>query len=195
MRQLAPALPHAHQSSVVMYMHTIGQLAKRYSLSRSTLIYYDSKGILKPSGRSEANYRAYSDRDVERLERIILFRNAGMSLSSIDEILDKDADEVEMALERRLTGINQEIQVLRGQQKVIIDIIKSQGAIEKSRIITKDKWVTMLQAAGLDDAGMKNWHIEFEKTSPEAHQDFLESIGITESEIASIRAWSKNEIK
>lgn len=175
-------------------MYTIGQLAKRYSLSRSTLIYYDSKGLLKPSGRNEANYRTYSEHDVERLVRIILFRNAGMSLSAIADILDKDADQVEMALERRLICINQEIQALRGQQKVIIDIISNQGAIEKSRIITKDKWVAMLQAAGLDDAGMKNWHIEFEKTSPEAHQDFLESIGIAESEIDAIRSWSKIEI-
>jgi hypothetical protein len=52
----------------------------------------------------------------------------------------------------------------------------------------------MLKSAGLDEAGMKHWHIEFEMTSPEAHQDFLESIGIEESEIESIRAWSKNSI-
>jgi hypothetical protein len=38
---------------------------------------------------------------------------------------------------------------------------------------------------------MKNWHIEFEKTSPEAHQDFLESIGIGKDEVTSIREWSK----
>ncbi|MCP4266751.1 MAG: MerR family transcriptional regulator [Candidatus Brocadiaceae bacterium] len=175
-------------------MYTIGQLAKRHSLSRSTLIYYDSKGLLKPSGRNEANYRMYSDGDAEKLERIIIFRNAGMPLSAIAEIIDKDTDEVESALERRLTSINREIQKLRGQQKVIIDIIKNQGAIENTRIVTKDKWVTMLQAAGLDEAGMKNWHIEFEKTSPEAHQDFLESIGIAEAEVNSIRAWSKNAI-
>jgi DNA-binding transcriptional MerR regulator len=100
-------------------MYTIGQLAKRFSLSRSTLIYYDKKGLLKPSGRSIANYRAYSDHDIETLERIILFRNAGIPLSTIAKIIDKDADEIEFALERRLTCINAEIQKLRGQQKVI----------------------------------------------------------------------------
>jgi DNA-binding transcriptional MerR regulator len=175
-------------------MYTIGQLAKRYSLSRSTLIYYDNKGLLKPSGRSGANYRAYSDRDAEKLNRIILFRNAGMSLSAIAEVIDKDADEVDLALERRLTCINHEIKILRGQQKIIADIIKNHGAIKNTRIITKDIWVAMLQAAGLDEEGMKNWHIEFEMTSPEGHQDFLESIGIAESEIDSIRAWSKDSI-
>jgi len=173
-------------------MYTIGQLAKRYSLSRSTLIYYDRKGLLKPSARSSANYRAYSDRDAEKLDRIILFRNAGMPLSAIAEVIDNDADAIESALERRLTSINQEIQKLRNQQKVIISIIKNQATIANTRILTKAKWVAMLQAAGLDETGMKYWHIEFEKTSPEAHQDFLESIGITEAEIDTIRAWSKN---
>ncbi len=172
-------------------MYTIGQLAKRYSLSRSALIYYDTKGLLKPSARTHANYRVYSNGDIKKLERIILFRNAGMSLVAIAKLLDQQTDEVNLALEERLTSINQEIQDLRIQQKVIIDIIKSQGLIEKTRIVTKEKWVTMLQAAGLDEEGMKNWHIEFEKNAPEAHQDFLESIGLTESEIATIRELSK----
>ncbi|MEW8208138.1 MAG: MerR family DNA-binding transcriptional regulator, partial [Candidatus Thiodiazotropha taylori] len=38
-------------------MLTVGQVAKRYQLSRSTLLYYDNKGVLKPSGRNHANYR------------------------------------------------------------------------------------------------------------------------------------------
>jgi len=172
-------------------MYTIGQLAKRNALSRSALIYYDSKGLLKPSGRTHANYRVYSDDDVKKLERIILYRNAGMSLLTIAKLLNQETDEINLALEERLSSINQEIQELRVQQKVIIDIINNQGLIEKTRIVTKEKWVTMLQAAGLDEEGMKNWHIQFEQNAPEAHQDFLESIGISESEIATIRDWSK----
>lgn len=93
-----------------------------------------------------------------------------------------------------MTSINQEIQRLRSQQKIIVDLIKSKDTIQNTRIITKKKWVAMLQAAGLDETGMKNWHIEFEKSCPEAHQDFLESIGIADTEIDSIRAWSKNVI-
>lgn len=33
-------------------------------------------------------------------------------------------------------------------------------------------WVSLLQAAGLDEAGMKNWHTEFELASPEAIRIF-----------------------
>ncbi len=174
-------------------MFTIGQVAKRFSLSRSTLIYYDKNGVLSPSGRSSSNYRVYSDSDLEKLKRIVLFRNAGVSLSSISEIIDKDIDEVEDALEKRLFTINKEIQTLRDQQRVILDIVGSKASVGNTRIITKEKWVKMLRAAGLDEDGMWAWHREFEKSSPEGHQDFLESIGISSEEIASIRERSRLE--
>jgi hypothetical protein len=62
-----------------------------------------------------------------------------------------------------------------------------------ARVLTKETWVSILKASGLDEAGMKQWHIEYERTSPEAHQDFLESIGIENAEIRLIRAWSRSE--
>ena len=171
-------------------MFTIGQVAKKYGLSRSTLIYYDKIGILTPSGRSESNYRLYSDNDLKKMDRTMLFRSAGLSLESIHSLLDKKGDDLNSALERRLSSINNEIQGLRNQQKVILNILENESAVKGSRVITKEIWVSLLKAAGLDEEGMKNWHIEFEKTSPEAHQNFLESIGIEKEEIKSIRKWS-----
>ena len=171
-------------------MFTIGQVAKKYALSRSTLIYYDSIGMLVPSGRSESNYRLYSDADLEKMDRIVLFRSAGLSLDAISVLLDKKGDELNSSLEHRLFSINTEIHELRSQQKVILKLLENKKLVKGSRVITKEIWVSILKAAGLDEAGMKNWHIEFEKTSPEAHQDFLESIGIEKDEIQLIRKWS-----
>ena len=67
---------------------TIGQLAAQSGLSRSTLIYYDRKGLLSPSGRSETNYRLYSNKDLEKLNLILTHRNGGLSLKEIAAILD-----------------------------------------------------------------------------------------------------------
>ncbi|MEN8251470.1 MAG: MerR family transcriptional regulator [Bacteroidota bacterium] len=171
-------------------MFTVGQVAKRFSLSRSTLLYYDKQGVLKPSARNNSNYRMYSDGDVQKLERIVLLRNAGLSLADIVKVIDKDFDETGKVLENRLFSLNKEIQDLRCQQCVIIDIIKRQGSIKNTRIITMDIWVSMLRAAGLDEQGMWNWHIAFESSSPEAHQDFLESLGISSEEVTFIREQS-----
>lgn len=174
-----------------MKMFTIGQLAKKYSLSRSTLIYYDSIGVLTPSGRSESNYRLYSEGDLRKMDRIQLFRSAGLSLDSIESLLEKENCELDSTLERRLLTINSEIQKLRNQQKVILNILENETLARDSRLMTKEVWVSILRAAGLDDSGMKNWHVEFERTSPEAHQDFLESLGIEKDEVSAIRDWSR----
>jgi len=171
-------------------MLTIGQVAEKYSLSRSTLIYYDAIGVLTPSGRSESNYRLYSDSDLKKMDRIQLFRSAGLSLDAIGLLLDKDTGGLDSALEQRLTSINGEIQGLRDQQKVILKILENENFERHSRVITKETWVSILKAAGLDEDGRKNWHIEFEKTSPEGHQDFLESLGLEKDEIVKIREWS-----
>ena len=174
-------------------MYTIGQVAKKYSLSRSTLIYYDRVGVLNPSGRSESNYRLYSEHDLEKMDRITLYRSAGLSLEAIIALLAMKGGDFNSTMEQRLSAINSEIQALRHQQQVILKILENKALQHNTRIMTKETWVSILQASGLDDEGMRQWHIEFEKTSPEAHQDFLESIGIATDEIDMIRNWSKSE--
>jgi len=173
-------------------MFSIGQISKKFSLSRSTIIYYDSIGVLSPSGRTEANYRLYSDLDVQKMEKIVQYRSAGLSLKSISNILNNDNCKLYSTLENRLFEINLEIQSLRSQQKLILQLLKSKKSLKHSRIVSKEDWISLLKATGLDDEGMKKWHIEFEKMAPEAHQDFLESLGIESNEIIVIRDWSKN---
>ncbi len=172
-------------------MLTIGQVAKKYSISRSTLIYYDSIGILKPNTRTDSNYRLYSKEDLLRMDQIALYRNAGLSMNAISEIINQDNGVLHSALELRLQSINSEIQDLRNQQKVILNILKNKKHNANTRVITRGTWVSLLESAGLDNDGMKKWHIAFESTSPEAHQDFLESIGIEKNEIKSIRQWAR----
>lgn len=172
-------------------MYTIGQVAKRYALSRSTLLYYDRIGLLRPGGRSAANYRLYSAGDLKKMDRIVLFRSAGLPLEAVAALLEQEDDDLDRALESRLSAINGEIQRLRKQQQVILRILESESAVKHTRVLSKETWVAMLRAAGLDEDGMRDWHVEFEKASPEGHQDFLESIGIEPGEIEAIRQWSR----
>lgn len=174
-------------------MLTIGQVARKFSLSRSTLLYYDRMGVLSPSGRSVSNYRLYSAADLERMERIVLLRSAGLSLEAIARLLEAPDSDLGDTLERRLASINSEIQALRNQQQVILDVLGTHDLAGRTRVMNKETWVSILESAGLDDAAMHDWHREFEKTTPEGHQDFLESLGIAADEIAGIRRWSRDE--
>jgi len=53
------------------------------------------------------------------------------------------------------------------------------------------KWVAMFREIGLDEAAMMKWHRIFESRHPEAHQSFLEWLGLPAEEIAAIRLKSR----
>jgi hypothetical protein len=57
-------------------------------------------------------------------------------------------------------------------------------------VVDKAMWVAMMESSGMDQAAMIRWHYEFEKRAPEAHHEFLMSLGIPENEAAQIREMS-----
>ncbi len=178
-------------ASAVADSMTIGQLAKRFGLSRSTLLYYDSIGLLKPSARSRANYRRYTTEDAGRLEMICMYRQIGLSMVSIGEILNSPKSSARDILEKRLFALAKEISRLREQQHMIIRMLGDRSLRKRIPVLDKEGWIALLKACGLDDAAMNKWHQEFEKYSPLLHQEFLEGLGIPGVEIDLIRKWSQ----
>ncbi len=117
-------------------MYTIKQMCKEGNLSRSTLLYYDSIGLLKPTHRSESKYRLYTDEDRRRLQKICTFREAGIPLEQMKELLDADVSREAEVLTEKLQALNKEIRALRIKQKLIAELLKSSlftGAIS-------DRW-------------------------------------------------------
>ncbi len=174
-------------------MKTIRQLASQFGLSRSTLLYYDRLGLLCPDYRTNAGHRLYNETDEARLARICELRATGLPLGEIEAVLTpskKLRAPLDEALNRRLSDLNREIAGLRRQQQVALALLKDRAAPGRTRAMTKERWVALLAASGLGENDRARWHTEFEKTSPEAHQDFLESLGIPPEEIAQIRCWS-----
>jgi MerR family transcriptional regulator, thiopeptide resistance regulator len=171
---------------------TISALARGSGLSRSALLYYDRLGLLKACKRSRSGYRLYSPSEVERLEQICLYRQMGIPLKEMKKLLDKSGGNASMKiLQRRLRILGREIANLRRQQRYILEILKQKQLQQGVEMINKQRWVEIMRAAGLDEEDMHNWHIQFEKMEPEAHQEFLESLGIKPPEIQKIREWSR----
>ena len=54
--------------------------------------------------------------------------------------------------------------------------------------VNVDKWVAMFREIGLDEAQMQRWHKLFEARHPDAHQAFLEWLGIGPEDINRYRA-------
>ncbi len=172
-------------------MLTVSQLARRCGLSRSTLLYYESMGLLRPASRSGANYRRCGEAALCRLERICLYRGAGLKLEDIRAILDRPESDAAAVLRRRLAELSGEIAALRGHQRAILALLKNSDDIGRNEMMTKGKWVEIMRASGFTDADMERWHQEFERSAPEEHQEFLQFLHIPEEEIRSIREWSR----
>jgi hypothetical protein len=58
-------------------------------------------------------------------------------------------------------------------------------------MVTKQKWVEVMRAAGFTDDDMHRWHAQFEKSAPGEHQEFLEFLHIPSQEVQTIREWSR----
>ncbi len=69
-----------------------GAFAKRAGVTVRTLHHYDRLGLLKPSGRTVAGYRVYTDRDLARLEQIVALKFIGFSLNEIASVLNRNGD-------------------------------------------------------------------------------------------------------
>ncbi|MGA2570763.1 MAG: MerR family transcriptional regulator [Terracidiphilus sp.] len=171
-------------------MWTVSKLAKRAGLSRTALLYYESIGLMRKPVRSQGNYRCYGERDLARLLEIRAYRDAGLRLADIRAILDRPAGDAATVLQRRLMELDGEIRTLREHQAAILKLLRHRG-LRRAEMITKQKWVSIMKACGLSEEQMHRWHMEFERSAPGEHQEFLEFLHIPPAEIETIREQSR----
>ena len=102
-------------------VHEFAELA---GVTVKALHHYDRLGLLKPT-RSQAGYRLYAERDLERLEQIIALKFLGVPLKQIRSVLDRSEMEMRNAL--RL-----QIEALEEKQRQLARTIRAVRAAEKS---------------------------------------------------------------
>lgn len=68
----------------------IKEVADLVGISVRTLHHYDAIGLLTPKKINDANYRMYSEADLERLQQILFFKELGFSLEKIKIILNQE---------------------------------------------------------------------------------------------------------
>lgn len=169
-------------------MLTVTKLAKRCGISRATVLYYERQGLLVPARRSDNGYRWYGDKEIERLQAIVSYRSYGIAVANIAALLDRNDDRSQWKiLKDHFSGLEQEVKLLRKQQQAIIALLQQPKLLEQN-MVTKERWVEIMKAAGFDEGAMKRWHQKFEAMEPAEHQLFLESLGIEEAEIKQIRS-------
>ncbi|MDF2674746.1 MAG: transcriptional regulator, MerR family protein [Clostridiales bacterium] len=67
--------------------YTVQKLGRLAGISTRTLRYYDEIGILKPARINSSGYRIYGQREIDRLQQILFYRELGVNLESIKNIV------------------------------------------------------------------------------------------------------------
>ena len=67
--------------------YTVQKLGMMAGVSTRTLRYYDEIGILKPARMRSSGYRIYGQKEVDRLQQILFYRELGIKLETIKEIV------------------------------------------------------------------------------------------------------------
>jgi DNA-binding transcriptional MerR regulator len=80
---------------------TVGELARLTGITVRALHHYDEIGLVVPSHRTAAGYRLYDDRDVIRLQQVLLFRELGLSLDEVAFAIDEAGTREELLRKHR----------------------------------------------------------------------------------------------
>ena len=81
---------------------TVNDISKLTGVSIRTLQYYDTIGLLKPNGHTEAGYRLYDDTALERLQQILLFKELEFSLKEIKSMINAPDFDRDKAMEQQI---------------------------------------------------------------------------------------------
>lgn len=99
-------------------MKTVKEISNLTGISVRTLHYYDEIDLLKPTRITDSGYRLYDDTALERLHRILLFRELQFPLKEIKMILDSPDFDAGSALK-------EQIKMLEMRKNRLVEIIHS----------------------------------------------------------------------
>lgn len=112
-------------------MKTVHEVSRLARVSVRTLHHYDAIGLLRPACVTDAGYRMYDDRSLERLQQILIFRELRFSLKEIKAILDHpDFD--------RSRALSRQIELLTMERRRLDEIIALARQIQKTGVNDMD---------------------------------------------------------
>lgn len=115
--------------------YSINQLAKLAGISTRTLRYYDEIELLSAKRVSSNGYRVYGTKEVDLLQQILFYREMGVALEEIKNIIwSKDFDGIS-ALQEHLSSLKNKKQ----QIEALIHNVENTIAAAKGEKVMRDK--------------------------------------------------------
>src|SRR6185436_10449845 len=110
---------------------TVGELSRLTGVTVRALHHYDEIGLVRPSQRSAAAYRLYDDRDVLRLQQVLVFRELGVPLDEIGAALDQATDREALLRKHRGALVEKRARI----DAMLVAVDTALGALEKGKIM------------------------------------------------------------
>lgn len=115
--------------------YTVQKLSLLAGISSRTLRYYDEIDLLKPARINSSGYRIYGTKEVDRLQQILFYKELGVGLEQIKDILDNpNFDYLEALKDHKAKLLERKEQIDELIANVQKTIAKAEGDV-----IMKDK--------------------------------------------------------
>jgi len=137
--------------------HTAKQLAQLAGITPRTLHYYDEIGLLRPTRLAANGYRRYDHQAVLRLQQIRFYRELGLGLDPIRQILDQPGFDPIHALETHRLALQADMNRLN---RLLVTLDKTIEHMEGKRTMTHDELFSGFspeQEQAYEDEARRRW--------------------------------------
>lgn len=115
--------------------YTVQGLAELAGVTGRTLRYYHQIGLLKPAKINSSGYRVYGNAEVGQLQQILFYRELGLSLNEIKEIISAPNFDKRKALQEH----REKLLAKREQLDELISNVEKSIALAEGKITMSDK--------------------------------------------------------
>lgn len=154
-------------------MKLVNEVASLAGISKRTLQHYNDIGLLVASESTKEKYLEYSNREVERLWKILLYLELDFTIEEIKEVLDGEKLKEEAILKEHKNILRNKRKLLEG----LIDSIDSAllGEFKESMLedFNKNRVIRIEEICRID--GFKEEYLKNSKAKKSKGDDVLES--------------------
>lgn len=144
-------------------MWTVKGVAQLAGVSVRTMHHYDEIGLLKPTHVNPSGYRLYTEQDLERLQQVLFFRELGLSLTEIKQIIDSPGFDRRRALQEHKELLQERQERL---SRLIRSIDRTLNAMERGARMDEKEMFDGFDQSQYEEEARQRWgHTEAYKES------------------------------
>jgi len=168
--------------------YTVNKLAKLAGVSTRTLRYYDEIGLLSPVRVNTNGYRIYGQREVDRLQQILFYRELGVSLDEIKKIISANDFDGMDALQGHLSALfakREQLDLLIANVEKTIQVAKGERTMSN-----KEKFAGFIQKIVDDNEQQYGSEIREKYGDDDVDRSNVKLKGMTEEQYAQVERLS-----